>query len=552
MKKFSFVWFAAFATTMFTFALGFVAFRFYTQRNELVKFYEKEQVGIQLLYEISTEILRLSTPLDGDVPKSSPLIGKLDYAVFNQAVLGPLTETEATTFQSQLEHSRHSPGLLRSLETLNEYRSFILDKSNLILDPQFQAYHLIDALFVSLPKIFYLNNSLEQLQHDLRSPAFRQSGDIKIWQEVGIKKTFLDHMSESIEKVFAFSPADPGLQKSRESLLGLKWEFVNSSLALFDSLVNRPDQDIGIQLEQMRGQAERILELGVEGLTKFNNTRLAAAKLGVYTSLAIAFVLWILSLGLVYLLVRRFLSTSQVMETVITDQKKALVSAQKLAMFGELTAGIGHDIANPLAVIQATTSVIEKHFGKDQPSLIPYLERIYRMVERINAIIKSMKSYLTNDDNVPIGDVDLVAAFNDVRLLTNHRIKNYGIELETNIPPHLHHIVGNESEIVQLFVNLISNAVDAVKGQKDPKIVVSVIEKDSYVFVHVKDNGPGVPMQNREKIFEPLFTTKEKGEGTGLGLAICQRIIDKCHGRLELLEHGPGACFQIRLNIYAA
>lgn len=549
MKKLSFVWFAAIATALFTFALGFVAFRFYTQRNELVQFYEKEEIGIRLLYNITSEIIRLSTPQEANGSLTSPLLGKLDREIFDEDILGKISESEVQAFRTQLERSRHRDGVLKHLEALNKYRSFILDKSNLILDPQFQAYHLIEGLFVSLPKVFFLNNSLEQLQIDIRSPAHRHPNDMKVWQEVGIKKAFLDNFSESISKVFDFQPTARELQPYREPLLGLKWAFVNSSLGLFETLTNSPDKNTSLQVSEVKLQAQKILDEGVAGLKQFNQARLGAAKVGVYSSLAVAFVLWLVSLALVGYLVKTFLSTSRVMENVITDQKKALASAQKLAVLGELSAGIGHDIANPLAVIQATTSVIERHFGKDQPTLLPYLQRIYRMVERINAIIKSMKSFLTNEEGGPIGDVDLLDAFNDVKLLINHRIKFYNIDLDVHIPQHLKHVVGNESEIIQLFVNLISNAVDAVKGQKDPKIVVNIYEDDSYIYIQIKDNGPGIPLQYREKIFEPLFTTKEKGEGTGLGLAICQRIITKCHGKLELLDEDPGACFQIRLNI---
>lgn len=551
MKKLSFVWFAAIATALFTLALGFVAFRFYNQRHDMVEFYEKEARGIVMLKEITEEIIHLSSPIKLVGARGTDLLGRLDREIFDKEIYGPINEAEVANFRTQVGRPQHNENVLRDLDALNKYRSFVLDKSNLILDPQFQAYHLVDALFVSLPKIFFLNNSLDQLQNDIRGPANRHPNDVKIWQEVGIKKAFLDNFSQSVDKVFDYQPEDPKLVPYREPMLRFKWDLINSATILFDSLSENQKTDSSDQVRRVREAALQALDQGVRGLKDLNQARLSAAKFGVYSSLLLAFVLWVVSLSVIFFLVRTFLSTSRVMENVITDQKKALASAQKLAMLGELTAGIGHDIANPLAVIQATTSVIEKHFGKEQPTIVPYLQRIYRMVERINAIIKSMKGFLTNDNGGPIGKVDLLAVFNDVKLLLNHRVKHFDIDLEIHIPHHLHQVVGNESEIIQLFVNLLSNSIDAVRGQKNPKIGIEIFEKEAYVFIQVKDNGPGIPVENRDKIFEPLFTTKEQGEGTGLGLAICQRIINKCHGKLELLvqDQEPGACFQIRLNI---
>lgn len=552
MKKLSFIWYAAIAAALFSFALGFVSLRFYSQRHELVEFYEKEAIGILLLNEITAEVLRVSTSLEKNEKSSRQLLEKLNHDIFIKKVFGALNETEISGFRGQLGYSTQEWEGFRNLEDLNRYRSFILDKSNLILDPQFQAYHLIEALFVSLPKIFFLNRSLVQIQQDLQGGSLRYANDVKIWQEIGIKKTFLQNFSESLDKVFEFQPGDSGLEQHRVLLLSQKAEMIKNANRIFENLTYDAGRDVSDQVPLMGQQGLQILEEGVEGLRSLHEARLFSAKLGVYSSLIITFVLWVLSLVLVYFLVRAFLNTSKVMEDVISDQKKALAAAQKLAVLGELSAGIGHDIANPLTVIQATTSVLEKYFGKDQPGILPYLERIYRMVERINAIIKSMKSFLTNEEGGPIGEVDLRAAFNDVKLLINHRIKYYNIEMDLHIPENLHHIVGNESEIIQLFVNLISNAVDAVKDRQDPKIDINVVERDAYVFIQIKDNGPGIPEENREKIFEPLFTTKKKGEGTGLGLAICRRIIMKCHGKLELLDQRFGACFQVRLNISEA
>ena len=104
----------------------------------------------------------------------------------------------------------------------------------------------------------------------------------------------------------------------------------------------------------------------------------------------------------------------------------------------------------------------------------------------------------------------------------------------------------DEVEIEQVFINLLNNAIDAVKDRPEKWVKISVFEDGNYVVIRTTDSGPGIPGNVRDKLFEPFFTTKSTGEGTGLGLSITKGILDEHNATITVVDESPNTCFEIK------
>jgi signal transduction histidine kinase len=129
--------------------------------------------------------------------------------------------------------------------------------------------------------------------------------------------------------------------------------------------------------------------------------------------------------------------------------------------------------------------------------------------------------------------------------MLNHKLKN--VLIKRDYDPSLPLILGKGGELNQVWTNLIDNAVDAMQGEGELKLITRC--ENSYVMVEVTDNGPGIPPEVESRLFEPFFTTKEVGAGTGLGLDIAYRIIKQHHGTIEVWSKPGETRFIVRLPI---
>ena len=161
--------------------------------------------------------------------------------------------------------------------------------------------------------------------------------------------------------------------------------------------------------------------------------------------------------------------------------------------------------------------------------------------EKAAAVVRALRSYLDKGEDDPLAVVDLASEIETV--LTLYRGRTKGVEIARRYADGST-VRGNKDKLNQVWINLINNALDAMEGEG--RIEISTAIEGSYVVVELRDDGPGVPAELRDKVFEPFFTTKTKG-GLGLGLDICRRIVDSLGGGIELAEGGPGAAFVVRL-----
>jgi two-component system NtrC family sensor kinase len=219
-----------------------------------------------------------------------------------------------------------------------------------------------------------------------------------------------------------------------------------------------------------------------------------------------------------------------------------------------MAAGIAHEINNPLAVIGEKAGwmrdLLQEEGFQQSENLDQYtksLDKIEEHVERARKITHNMLGFARRMEP-RLDDVDINAVLNQtVELLANHaRLNN--IAIQKNFQNDIPVIASDQSQLQQVFLNLINNAVDAIG--RDGQITLSTRNTGNFVEIDIQDNGPGIPKQLQPKVFDPFFTTKPAGSGTGLGLSISFNIIQQLNGQIDLVSAPQtGTTFTIRLPL---
>lgn len=271
----------------------------------------------------------------------------------------------------------------------------------------------------------------------------------------------------------------------------------------------------------------------------------------------------------------------------LQNTQSQLVNQEKMASLGQLTAGIAHEINNPINFVSSNIAPLkrdikdimevinfyretgEKEFSsnsiKEAKKLEQDLELDY-VLDEVDQLLKGMEDgarrtveivkglrLFSRVDEQDVKKVDLHDGINSTIILLNSSIPGkIRIVREFGELPLVECLAG---KINQVFMNIINNAVHALADHldtiKDPKIEIRTKAFPDHIVVEIEDNGPGMPPQVKQKIFEPFFTTKAVGRGTGLGLSIVYSIIENHKGSLEVIsEEGQGTIFKISLPLY--
>lgn len=197
---------------------------------------------------------------------------------------------------------------------------------------------------------------------------------------------------------------------------------------------------------------------------------------------------------------------------------------------------------------------------EELPIVIKWLEKTYTIhklqnevhqgAERVSAIVKALKDY-SYLDQTPLQEVDLHKGIDNTLLILQNKLK-YGINVIREYDPNLPSIQAYGGELNQVWTNLIDNAADALTeaNVEQPKLTIRTRHQTNWIIVDFEDNGPGIPKEIQDKIFNPFFTTKAPGKGTGLGLDISYNIIaEKHHGDLRVYSSPGSTCFRVFLPL---
>ncbi|MCU0598581.1 MAG: ATP-binding protein [Desulfobacterales bacterium] len=235
-----------------------------------------------------------------------------------------------------------------------------------------------------------------------------------------------------------------------------------------------------------------------------------------------------------------------------------VIETGKMASLGELAAGIAHEINNPVAIMVEEAGWIGDLLEEEDLKESQNLEEFKRALNQINTqgkrckeITHKLLSFARKTDST-IKDVHLNELVSELVSLSAQMAKYNKVTIETDLQDDLPFITISPSEMQQVLLNLINNALDAMEkagGTIKISTKISKLEKDHIVII-VEDNGPGIPEANLPRIFDPFFTTKPVGKGTGLGLAICYGIINKIGGKIDVHSKvNEGTRFRIWIPI---
>ena len=226
--------------------------------------------------------------------------------------------------------------------------------------------------------------------------------------------------------------------------------------------------------------------------------------------------------------------------------KKEIMKSERLAMVGQLAAGVAHEINNPLGSILIYSHLLIEDLEKEDPRR-GNIEKIVNQATRCKKIVKGLLDFSRQTEpEMKLSDINTIVK--EVLSLVERQVMFHNIKVIKKLSPDLPTILLDKNQIQQVLMNIILNAVEAMDGQG--KLTVETFSDEEYVKTKFTDTGCGISEENMKKLFQPFFTTKETGHGTGLGLSISYGIIRKHNGKISVSSKiGKGSTFTIVLPV---
>jgi signal transduction histidine kinase len=276
----------------------------------------------------------------------------------------------------------------------------------------------------------------------------------------------------------------------------------------------------------------------------------------------------------------------------LKQAQEELIRTEKLASIGRFAAGVAHEVGNPLGAILGYASILQKN-GIDREESKDYLKRIEKEIERINRIVRELLEF-SRPSTFEIRDVETNKVLENSISLLSYQKNFRNIQTQLNLQQNLPMVKGDESQLSQVFINIILNGIDAMPGGgileikteehivedlfpsrlevpyarrrrgdpsesdylrlRKPDLLSSLLTKfskgDHLVKIRISDTGVGIKKEDLERIFDPFFTTKSPDKGTGLGLSISLRIVESMGGEIKVeSEVGGGSAFELYFPI---
>jgi signal transduction histidine kinase len=259
-------------------------------------------------------------------------------------------------------------------------------------------------------------------------------------------------------------------------------------------------------------------------------------------------ILLIITVACTYIINRLFLADKAKAEAMALMEKNS-----QLAAIGQIAAGVAHEINNPLALINETAGyvkdlfVIKKQYSQDE-ELIEHIDSILEAVDRCGTITSQLLGFSRKFD-ISIEAVDIREIISDVLVFHRKEAEYRDIRISLDVPKTMPKIETDRGKLQQILMNLINNAFQAVNEGCNLNIRATYEDTDN-VAIAICDNGCGIAQSHLPHIFEPFYTTKERGKGTGLGLAITYGLVKKLHGTISVnSKRDEGTTFVITLPV---
>ncbi len=251
-------------------------------------------------------------------------------------------------------------------------------------------------------------------------------------------------------------------------------------------------------------------------------------------------------------------STTDMTESV--EKETQLIQAGKLATLGTMAAGMAHEINQPLNVIQICADLIQKMVRKgveiSDEDLLGMSQDIIENVARAAGVIKHVRDFARQSER-DLKKLVINEPIQDVFKVLGHQLTVHSIEVILDLDEHLPEIRAEHNRLEQVFINLVTNAIDAMdekaaraQGPVKKTLTIKTYAENGHVVATVSDTGTGMNEEVKNKMFEPFFTTKDTGKGTGLGTSISFGIIQDYNGTIRVeTQEGQGSCFTVRFPV---
>jgi len=236
--------------------------------------------------------------------------------------------------------------------------------------------------------------------------------------------------------------------------------------------------------------------------------------------------------------------------TEVRNLEQTITIMDKLSSLGEMVASIIHEVNNPLSSIKACAQLIPKFIEKNDTEKVTQLSyKINETTNKIAQIVRGIKTFVRRGNTDPYETIRIKTLIEDAYMICEGRFKEKNVQF---IPPNEEESIilvnCNITEIFQVFVNLMSNSIDAIEKLSDRWIKVIIHKENDIVKIIFTDSGPGVPASIRKNLFKSFYTTKSIGKGMGLGLSLCKKIMDSHHGNIEVDPSQPNTTFILTFN----
>ena len=254
---------------------------------------------------------------------------------------------------------------------------------------------------------------------------------------------------------------------------------------------------------------------------------------------------------------------------LLIKTRDQLIQQDKMAALGRMASGIAHEIRNPLEIIYMGVDYLENNIPDNNPQVLESIEKIFNAVNRTDTIIKNILSF-SRQSVCKITQISICQLLDNTLALAQQIIQKNRVIVNYEYNDKSLEVAGDYNMLQQVFLNLLNNAVDAMKDSKEKILTVRVYKKliteigyktgyrytdffkigDDMIVVEVSDTGKGIPKDVQSKIFEPFFTTKSLNEGTGLGLSIAHMIMERLNGTIDVTsQENQGTTFFIKLQL---
>jgi two-component system NtrC family sensor kinase len=241
-------------------------------------------------------------------------------------------------------------------------------------------------------------------------------------------------------------------------------------------------------------------------------------------------------------------------EKALRESEQLLLQAHKMEAIGRLAAGIAHEINNPLAIINEKAGLIKdfldlsRDFVHDKEKILILINGIFESINRCRTITHRLLGFSRRVD-VSYDTIDLNDTVKEVIEFVEKEILYKNIQLKINLRNNIPKIKSDKGQLQQVFLNILNNAIDAVTKEGVIEVITDV-KNENTLMVSISDTGHGIPENILNHIFEPFYTTKDKGKGTGLGLSISYGIIQKLGGTIHVgSEVNQGTTFTVEIPV---